>query len=139
MDFYTLLDRVIDLLRQRQRVTYRALKVQFHLDDEALEALKEELVYGQRLATDEDGRVMVWTGDTGPTAPPPATPVQTPERLPLTYTPPYLAEKILTSRTALEGERKQVTGCSDLKARWSCWPTVILRRPDSSLIPCWSG
>jgi class 3 adenylate cyclase/tetratricopeptide (TPR) repeat protein len=27
----------------------------------------------------------------------------------LTYTPPYLAEKILTSRSALEGERKQVT------------------------------
>ena len=25
------------------------------------------------------------------------------------YTPPYLAEKILTSRSALEGERKQVT------------------------------
>jgi class 3 adenylate cyclase/tetratricopeptide (TPR) repeat protein len=109
MDFYTLLDQVIDLLRQRQRVTYRALKVQFHLDDEALEALKEELVYGQRLATDEDGRVLVWTGDTGPTAPPRATPVQTSERLPLTYTPSYLAEKILTSRSALEGERKQVT------------------------------
>src|SRR5262249_11485093 len=30
-------------------------------------------------------------------------------RAPLTYTPPYLAEKILTSRSALEGERKQVT------------------------------
>ena len=28
---------------------------------------------------------------------------------PLTYTPAYLAEKILTSRSALEGERKQVT------------------------------
>jgi class 3 adenylate cyclase len=28
---------------------------------------------------------------------------------PRTYTPAYLAEKILTSRTALEGERKQVT------------------------------
>jgi class 3 adenylate cyclase len=28
---------------------------------------------------------------------------------PLTYTPPYLAEKILTSKSALEGERKQVT------------------------------
>jgi class 3 adenylate cyclase/tetratricopeptide (TPR) repeat protein len=109
MDFYTLLDHVVDLLRQRQRVTYRALKVQFHLDDEALEALKEELVYGQRLAADEEGRVLVWTGDAGPTAPPSATPVQTPERLPLTYTPPYLAEKILTSRSALEGERKQVT------------------------------
>jgi class 3 adenylate cyclase len=109
MDFYTLLDQVMDLLRQRQRVTYRALKVQFHLDDEALEALKEELVYGQRLATDEDGRVLVWTGDTGPTAPLRAIPVQTSERLPLTYTPSYLAEKILTSRSALEGERKLVT------------------------------
>ena len=31
------------------------------------------------------------------------------ERAPLAYTPPYLAEKILTSRRALEGERKQVT------------------------------
>src|SRR3989442_2944320 len=28
---------------------------------------------------------------------------------PETYTPPHLAEKILTSRSALEGERKQVT------------------------------
>src|SRR5262249_28233687 len=28
---------------------------------------------------------------------------------PVTYTPPYLAEKILTARRALEGERKQVT------------------------------
>src|SRR5262245_25870337 len=109
MDFYAILDQVIALLRQRQRVTYRALKAQFHLDDETLEALKEELVYGQRLATDEDGRVLVWTGDTGSTAPPPTTPGQTPERIPLTYTPPYLAEKILTSRSALEGERKQVT------------------------------
>jgi class 3 adenylate cyclase/predicted ATPase len=72
MDFYTLLDHVIDLLRQRQRVTYRALRVQFHLDDEALEALKEELVYGQRLATDEEGRVLVWTA--GADLPPRTTP-----------------------------------------------------------------
>lgn len=35
---------------------------------------------------------------------------------PLTYTPSYLAEKILTSKAALEGERKQVTVLSaDLK------------------------
>ena len=32
-----------------------------------------------------------------------------PTPTPLAYTPPYLAEKILTSRSALEGERKQVT------------------------------
>ena len=30
-------------------------------------------------------------------------------RLPLAYTPPYLAEKILATRAVLEGERKQVT------------------------------
>ena len=35
--------------------------------------------------------------------------METPAQAPLAYTPPYLAEKILTSRSALEGERKQVT------------------------------
>ena len=39
-------------------------------------------------------------------AAPPASPQ---EREPLTYTPPHLAEKILTARSDLEGERKQVT------------------------------
>jgi class 3 adenylate cyclase len=39
------------------------------------------------------------------TAPPLALRLHTP----LSYTPNYLAEKILTSKTALEGERKQVT------------------------------
>jgi len=55
----------MELLRQRQRVTYRALQVQFHLDDATLEALKEELVYGQRVAAEAEGRVLVWTGGTG--------------------------------------------------------------------------
>ena len=51
--------------------------------------------------------MLVWTGDTvtGARA---ATPTR-PAPAPLAYTPPYLAEKILTSRSALEGERKQVT------------------------------
>jgi tetratricopeptide (TPR) repeat protein len=40
----------------------------------------------------------------------PATPAAAElQREPLSYTPQYLAEKILTSRSALEGERKQVT------------------------------
>jgi hypothetical protein len=33
MDFYMVVDQVLDLLRQRARVTYRALKRQFDLDD----------------------------------------------------------------------------------------------------------
>src|SRR5256712_5933955 len=104
MDFYAMLDQVVALLRQRQRVTYRALKRQFQLDDAVLEDLTVELIKGQRLAADEDGEVLVWTGE-GASAPAPAAPVPAP----LTYTPAYLAEKILTSRSALEGERKQVT------------------------------
>jgi len=39
------------------------------------------------------------------TAPPPASRYASPE----TYTPQHLADKILTSRSAIEGERKQVT------------------------------
>src|SRR5262249_49693536 len=58
-----LLDQAIDLLQRRGRVTYRTLKRQFHLDDDVLEDLKEEIIYGQRLAMDEDGRVLVWIGD----------------------------------------------------------------------------
>ena len=95
MDFYAILDQVVDLLRQRQRVTYRALKVQFQLDDEALEALKEELIDAQHLATDEMGRILVWIGDSGTMPLATAVPTSTQARAPLAYTPSYLAEKIL--------------------------------------------
>ena len=59
MDFYSLLDDVLELLRRRGRVTYRALKRQFHLDDEVLDDLKEELIKAQRVAVDENGDVLV--------------------------------------------------------------------------------
>ena len=63
VDFVAVVDQVITLLRQRRRVAYRTLKVQFHLDDDALEALKDELLYAHQIARDEDGRMLVWTGD----------------------------------------------------------------------------
>jgi class 3 adenylate cyclase/tetratricopeptide (TPR) repeat protein len=111
MTFEELLDQAIALLQRRGRVMYRTLKLQFNLDDDHLEALKDELLYSQSQVRDEDGRGLVWTGDTSPTAtlPPAATSAILQDRVPLTYTPPHLAEKILTSRSALEGERKQVT------------------------------
>ena len=107
MDFVAVVDQVIALLHQRGRVAYRTLKRQFQLDDEAIEDLKIELIDSQRLATDEQGTVLVWTGEV--VSPPAPTAGLTPVSIPLTYTPSYLAEKILTSRSALEGERKQVT------------------------------
>jgi hypothetical protein len=115
MGFYDVLDQVLDLLRRRGRVTYRALQREFQLDDALLEDLKEEIIYGQRLAVDEDSRVLVWIGGTAPAATPAseviptAAPATVREREPLSYTPRHLAEKILTSRSVLEGERKQVT------------------------------
>src|SRR5262245_12726664 len=103
MTFEEILDQAIAMLQRRRRLTYGTLKRQFQLDDAALEDLTNELIKGQRLARDEDGEVLVWSG----LAVPPPTPALTP--LPLAYTPPYLVEKILTARSALEGERKQVT------------------------------
>jgi hypothetical protein len=40
MGFYEVLDQVVQRLRQRGRVTYRALKCAFQLDDAFLEDLK---------------------------------------------------------------------------------------------------
>src|SRR6058998_650358 len=77
MTFEELLDQAIALLQRRGRLTYRALKRQFNLDDDYLEDLKAELIQGQRLAADEEGAVLVWAGGTGvsprttPTAPQP--------------------------------------------------------------------
>src|SRR3989442_918027 len=109
MDFYAVLDEIRTLLQRRGRVTYRALKVQFQLDDEHLEALKEELIEAEQLAVDEQGKVLVWAGAPASAPPPASLPATGQERAPLSYTPQYLAEKILTSRSALAGERKQVT------------------------------
>jgi class 3 adenylate cyclase/predicted ATPase len=62
MTFDDVLEQVMTLLQRQGRVSYRALKLRFNLDDEYLDVLKEELIDAQRIATDEDGRILVWTG-----------------------------------------------------------------------------
>ena len=109
MTFEEILDQAIAMLQRRGRLTYGTLKRQFQLDDAALEDLQNELIKGQRLARDEDGEVLVWTGAAVPPPTPAPTPPPATAPAPLAYTPPYLVEKILTTRSALEGERKQVT------------------------------
>jgi hypothetical protein len=68
MDFYDILDRVVDLLQRRGRVSYRALQRQFDLDEAYLEDLKIEIIKSQRRAVDEADEVLVWTG--GPASAP---------------------------------------------------------------------
>src|SRR5712691_12252068 len=109
MDFVAVVDQVIALLRQRGRVTYRTLQRQFQLDENALADLLAELRYACRDEILEEEQGVMWAGSARPTPPATVTPTEQAARVPLTYTPSYLAEKILTSRSALEGERKQVT------------------------------
>jgi hypothetical protein len=59
MDFYEVVGHVLALLQRQGRVSYRALKRQFDLDDEYIEDLKEEIIEAQQLAQDENGRILV--------------------------------------------------------------------------------
>jgi tetratricopeptide (TPR) repeat protein len=93
MDFYAVLDQAVDLLRQRGRVTYRALKLQFKLDDDQLAALKDELLYAHPQVVDDAGRGLRWTG-TPAAAPPAAAPALAQDLAPLSYTPTHLAERL---------------------------------------------
>src|SRR5262245_43646476 len=92
MDFVAVVDQAITLLRQRGRLTYRTLQLQLQLDAAHLEALKDELIEGQRLAADEAGRVLVWVGDTAT----PASPASVPAPLPATSAPPEAERRQLT-------------------------------------------
>src|SRR2546422_2067742 len=107
MNFEAILDQAIAMLQRRGRVTYRTLKRQFQLDDDVLEDLQEELIYGQRLAVDEDGRVLVWTGGAS-TSPalmvPPSPHREEPPVGPLTQ-----ATSPLATPHPSEAERRQLT------------------------------
>ncbi len=76
MTFEEVLDHAIAMLQRRGRVSYRAFKAQFHLDEDLLETLKEELVVVHQVATDQDGTMLVWTGDAA-TTPEPSSPIPT--------------------------------------------------------------
>ncbi|MBI3798656.1 MAG: AAA family ATPase [Deltaproteobacteria bacterium] len=119
MDLYAILDQVVELLQKRGRVTYRALKVQFTLEDEQLEALKDELLFAHPQVRDEDDRGLIWTSKqivASAQLPVAGSP------LPVSYTPLHLAERIraehaaLAARGSADGERKTITALfADLK------------------------
>src|SRR5215813_14517148 len=113
MTFEEILNQAMALLQRQGRVSYRALKRQFDLDEAYVEDLKLELIEVHQVAVDQDNTMLIWIG--GAAAPSPAAidaasvRARAPDAAPLTYTPPHLTDKILAARPALEGERKQVT------------------------------
>jgi hypothetical protein len=62
MTFEEIVDQALAMLQRRGRVTYRALQLQFKLDEAALEALKGEILSPQSQAVDGGGRGQVWVG-----------------------------------------------------------------------------
>jgi class 3 adenylate cyclase/predicted ATPase len=82
MTFEEILDQAIAMLQRRGRVTYRTLRLQFQLDEEQLEALKEALIDAERLAVDEESRVLVWAGPPASPSAASASPVGTQDNSP---------------------------------------------------------
>ena len=114
MKFSELIDQATALLQRKGRLRYRSLQREFDLDDETLTDLKDELIQGQEVAIDKDGKVLVWAGDSQATFP---TSSVTPHdsQPPSTYTPQHIAERIRAEQAAMEsrgssdGERKTIT------------------------------
>ena len=136
MTFEEILDQAIAMLQRRGRLTYGTLKRQFQLDDAALEDLKNELIEGQRLAVDERGNVLVWTGAEVAPPHPTAFPTSSQDRAPLAYTPSYLPKKFSPRAVPSKASASRSPCCLRIsRARWNSWPTATRRRPGSCSTP----
>jgi class 3 adenylate cyclase/predicted ATPase len=136
--FQALLRAVMWQLQCDSRVTYRTLKYVFGIDEALIEGIREELAF-RRLATDEDGKGLIWTGEAQPVTPsrvavpnqatsedttvnvptlsPPVTETSTPSNGP-TATPEAISIEARQDETAVtpepvhiapEAERRQLT------------------------------
>jgi class 3 adenylate cyclase/tetratricopeptide (TPR) repeat protein len=104
MSFLETVRRAKAYLEEQGRVSLRALALEFALDEAQLEALVAELADVQQVAARDRG-ALAWAGAGRSRESAPAEPARDPRD----YTPRHLAEKILRSKSALEGERKEVT------------------------------
>ena len=109
MDYDAILEQVVALLQQQRRLSYRVLKLRLQLDDDTLEALKEDLIYAKHLATDEDGRVLVWTGGAGAVTIPGSGVTQTVEPSDTTADHDLQAGSPSPAPRPPEAERRQLT------------------------------
>src|SRR5712664_1067020 len=109
MTFDDILAQVIDLLKSQGRVSYGAIKRRYNLDDAYLEELKDEIIHAQRLATDEDGRILVWTGSLAGTAETASPLAQSTQQAPLQQDQPTQGFPPPTEPRTPEAERRQLT------------------------------
>jgi class 3 adenylate cyclase/predicted ATPase len=96
------------MLQRRGRVSYRALKRQFDLDDAYLADLKAEVIDVHQWAIDQDGTMLVWSG--AATVPP--TPATSPQRAQPQTPPDEPTGRVELPPAALpahDAERRQLT------------------------------
>jgi TOMM system kinase/cyclase fusion protein len=108
MTFYEVLEQVLALLQQQGRVSYRALKRHFALDDDYIEDLKAEIIQARRLAVDEQGVVLVWSGGAAGS---PDLPAPGSQPIPLALQEAHLLHGNVpaTASHLPEAERRQLT------------------------------
>ena len=108
MRFFDLLAIVTALLRQRQRVSYRALRREFELDDACLADLRFELVEVEQIALDQDGEILVWAGEGVAGRQHAASPLRDAARAPLAPAPALTAdEPLAVLPVASDAERRR--------------------------------
>ena len=113
MSFIAKLQRAREVLEQQKRLSVRALAREIDMGGDELEELITELVEVLQVAR-RDGAVLAL--DDAPSMRPAQALAVSPVREPRSYTPKHLADKILDSKPALEGERKTITALfADLK------------------------
>src|SRR5712691_5383233 len=109
MNFEEILDQAIAMLQRRGRVTYQTLRLQFQLDEEHLEALKDAILFAYPQVVDTAGRGLVWSGEAGAIPPPTSASPQSVEP------PVTLAHRVGTTAVSPpepqppEAERRQLT------------------------------
>jgi len=59
MNFQEILNKTIEMLRNNKKLSYRAIKRQFDIDDAYLEDLKFEIIEVQKLAEDQDNKFLI--------------------------------------------------------------------------------
>src|SRR5215813_3511370 len=108
MTFDEILTQIIDLLKRQGRVSYNALKRRFDLDDDYLNDLKDELLYVHPVR-DDDGRGLIWTGDTESAHEAAAPSAQTTQPPPVQEQPSSRVEPPSTAPSIRDAERRQLT------------------------------
>jgi predicted ATPase len=101
--FSEIVTQTIVWLQREERVSYRALKREFDLNDDTLADLKEELITIKECAVDKDGKMLVWAG----AASVPSSEFQVSS--PTQFTVPQTPNSELRTSYSPSAERRQLT------------------------------